>query len=267
MNITAYPLKKGINLYLIKDKKFKTYMASVLFHRAVKREEAAANALLSQVLRRGNELYPTAKELNIALEELYGASLYISTGKRGEEQILRVTLESVSDEFLPEPVFGKALRLLFAAAFKGSARDCVEQEKNNLIDIIRGQINDKRHYANLRLNEIMFENEPYGINSLGSEEAVIALNADSLFDYYKTVIDTSAISIILTGNFDEAAALESVRAIASPLAEREGGHFPAIIKGDVGSVKRVTDRMDATQVKLTIVFRTVIAPTDDLSYA
>lgn len=267
MQIKTHVLKKGINLYFIRDEKFKTYMASVLFHRPLSRREVSLNSLLSQVLRCGNELYPTSKDVNIALEELYGASLYCSTGKRGEEQILRVALESVCDEFLPETTFGRAAELLFASAFKGSNRRSVEQEKKNLIDRIRGQINDKRYYAILRLNEIMFEGEAYGINAMGYEEDVEKITADSLFNYYSDVINTSAISIIFTGNFDEDAALKAAANAVSSLPERKGGHTLAGISGTAGEVKRVTDHMDVTQGKLSIGFRTGIGPNDPLTYA
>ncbi len=260
-------LKKGINLYFIRDEKFKTYMASVLFHRPLSRAEASLNSLLSQVMRCGNKLYPTLKDVNIALEELYGASLYCSNGKRGEEQILRVAVEGVCDEFLPEPAFDRALELLFAAAFNSDSRGAVEQEKKNLIDRIRGQINDKRYYAILRLNEIMFEGEAYGVNSMGYEDEVSEITPDVLFDYYKNVVDTSAISIIFTGNFDEAAALSAAKRAVKALPERNGGHTLAKIKADVSEVKRVTDRMDVTQGKLSIGFRTGIGPNDSLDCA
>lgn len=267
MRITRQNLKKGIDLYFIKDEKFKTYMAGVLFHRPLTREGASKGALLAQILRRGNELYPTAKDIDTALEELYGASLYCSSGKWGEEQIIRVALESVSDGFLPAPAFDKAAALLFASAFRGGSRESVGQEKKNLIDRIRGQINDKRYYAMRRLDEIMFEGEPYGINGLGYEGDVERITDGELFDFYGEVKNTSAISIIFTGNFDEAAARSAAEKAVADLPEREGGHVRAKISGEAAKVRRVTDRLDVTQGKLAMGFRTGIGPTDELVYA
>ena len=266
MQIVNHNLKKGIDLYFIKDGKFKTYMASVLFHRPLSRESASKGALLAQVLGRGNELYPTARELDMALEELYGASLYCTSGKRGAEQIIRVAAEAVSDEFLPAPAFDKVAKLLFAAAFKGGVRPAVEREKKNLIDRIRGQINDKRVYAMRRLDEEMFRDEPCGVNTLGYEEDVEGLTADELFCFYDDVKSSSAISIIFTGNFDEAMAEKAAREAVAGLPEREAGRTLAEIKADVGEVRRVTDHMDVTQGKLTMGFRTGVEPTGPLAY-
>ena len=46
--------------------------------------------------------------------------------------------------------------------------DYVESEKQNLIDAIRGIINDKRDYADLRLLQEMCRGERYGVDKFGS---------------------------------------------------------------------------------------------------
>lgn len=265
-------LKDGIDLYLNRDGKFKTYMASVIFYRPLTREGASYGSLLTGMLKMGNRLCRTNRELNIELDKLYGAWIGCSSGKRGEEQNIRVAAETVCDEFLPTPVFDRVLELLFATAFGGGVDgkfdpDKVNQEKINLIDRIRNQINDKRYYASMRLDEIMFEGEGCGVNSLGYEEDVEKITPESLYDYYREVINTSGISIIFTGNFDEAAAEKAARRAVEPLSAREAAHTLAKIKSEVGEVKRVTDHMDVTQGKLAIGMRTGIAPTDDMAWA
>lgn len=265
-------LKKGIDLYLIKDEKFKTYMASVIFYRPLSREGASCGSLLAQTLKMGNELCRSNRELNVALDKLYGAGLYCSSGKRGEEHNIRIAAEAVCDEFLPEPVFDRTLELLFATAFRGGADgkfdpDTVKQEKINLIDLIRNQISDKRYYASMRLEEIMFAGEGCGVNSLGYEEDVEKITAEGLYSYYRDVIDTSGISIIFTGNFDEAAAEKAARTAVETLPERDAAHTLAAIRGEVSEVKRVTDHMDVTQGKLAIGMRTGIGPADDMAWA
>lgn len=267
MERTVHKLKKGVDLYFISDKKFKTYMASVLFRRPLKREEATLASLLSQVLRCSNSIYKTSKEISSALEELFGASLYSGVGKRGEEEILRVAVEGVSDEFLPSPAFGKTVELLFATAFNGGSEKYVEQEKKNLADRIRGQINDKRYYAIKRLNEIMFAEEAYGVNTLGYEEDLKNITSGELFDFYSLLKNTSNISIVFTGNFDEAAALKAAEKAAEALPEREVLKTETVIKSAVEKVKKVTDRMDVTQGKLSIGMRTGIAGSDPLVFA
>lgn len=260
-------LKDGINLCFIKDKKFKTYMASVLFHRPVKREEASLASLLAQVLKCANSVFSSPKEISSALEELFGASLYCSVGKRGEEEILRVAVEGINDEFLPRPAFEKSLEMLFSTAFSGGSAKYIEQEKKNLIDRIKNQISDKRYYAIKRLNDIMFEDEAYGVNAIGYADEVEKITADELFDFYENVKNTSKITIFFTGNFDENAALEAAEKAVAALPERKTELVKTTVKSEVGQVKKVTDHMDVTQGKLSIGMRTGIAGNDPLVYA
>ena len=74
-------LKKGIDLYLNKDGKFKTYMASVIFYRPLTREGASYGSLLTGMLKMGNRLCRTNRELNIELDKLYGAWMGCSPPK------------------------------------------------------------------------------------------------------------------------------------------------------------------------------------------
>ncbi len=265
-------LKKGVNLYFIRNEKFKTYMASVLFHSPLTLDGASKSSLLSQVLKRGNEKYLSQRELNIALDELYGASLYCSSGKRGGDQILRIAVEGVCDEFLPTPAFDKLMELLFSAAFKGGCggafnEEYVAQEKSNLIDRIRNQISDKRWYSLLRLNEVMFEGDPYGINTAGSEEEVKKITSEELYCYYREIIERAPVDIIITGNFNEDDAYNDVDRAAAFLGERDAVYTPTRPMAETAGVKRVTDRMDVTQGKLAMGFETGITYGHPLVYA
>lgn len=267
MKKTMHRIKNGIDVCFIKDSKFKTYMASVLFHRPLKRDEASKISLLAQLLKCANPLCPGPKEVSAALEELYGASLQIHAGKRGEEEILRVAVEGISDEFLPECAFEKSMQMLFASAFNGGDEKYLEQEKKNLVDRIKSQINDKRFYGMLRLNEIMFADEPYGVNTAGYADEVEKITADELADFYREVKNTSKITVIFTGNFDENAALKAVEKAVADLPERSAELVKTLVKAQVGEVKRVVDHMDVTQGKLSIGMRTGIGGTDPLVHA
>lgn len=267
MKKTIHSLKEGINLCFVKDEKFKTYMASVLFMRPVKKEEASLASLLAQVLRCANSICESPKEISSALEELFGASLYCSVGKRGEEEIFRVAVEGISDEFLPEKSFGKTLDMLFSTAFEGGSEKYVDMEKKNLIDRIKSQINDKRYYAIKRLNDIMFEDEAYGVNTIGYADDVEKISAKELFAFYEELKNTSKITIMFTGNFDEEAALKAAKTAVFSLPERKAQLVKTVVKSNVDSVKKVTDHLDVTQGKLSIGMRTGIAGNDPLVYA
>ena len=64
----------------------------------------------------------------------------------------------------------------------------------------RSQKNDKRVYALLRCEEIMCENEAYGINYYGNADDVKALTPKSIFDAWQEMLKKGIIQINVVGN-------------------------------------------------------------------
>lgn len=65
-------------------------------------ETASSIALLSAVLKRGNEKFGEMDKIGAFLEKNYGASLSVSTSKAGELQSLSFTIRFLSDRFAIE---------------------------------------------------------------------------------------------------------------------------------------------------------------------
>lgn len=249
-------IKKGINLYLIRDSKFKEFRACVLFHRPLAKCEVTLNSLMTSVMRMQSENFENSTAISTALEELYGAELIARAGKYGERQILKLGIQSVNTDC---ENFKSALELLFDIAFhagggSGFSEDITANEKKNIADAILSQKNDKRSYSVLRLQEEMCKDEPYGINPVGYSSELDKITASSLYKHYMKVIAESKIDIIFTGNFDEDEALSLTKYHTENLNEREGIFHSEIIK-KAGKVRKITDKMDVTQGKLCIGFR------------
>ena len=88
-------IKKGINLWLIPDGKFKTYYAGIFIHTELDKKTATENALIPLLLKRGSKNFPTGRKIAAELENLMGASLSAYTSKKGDDQMLCFT---VTDE-------------------------------------------------------------------------------------------------------------------------------------------------------------------------
>ena len=65
----------GVYLTAVQSDKFKTGCFSLNLLRPMKKEEAAANALIPSVLLRGSETCPDIASISAKLDELYGASV------------------------------------------------------------------------------------------------------------------------------------------------------------------------------------------------
>ena len=255
-------IKRGINLYTVQDKKFKSFRATVLIHRPYLREEVTLNTLISAVIRMQSKNFPDAQKISEELENLYGADMIARASKYGERQILKIGIETVSDQALGKKGnFEGAMNLLYDLAFLSGtgetfSKNIVELEKKNIKDAILAQKNDKRAYSVLRLQEEMCKSEPYGINPMGYIEDLEKITSGELYSHYKKILAESRIDIIFSGNFEEDKALETANKFAENLSEREGLDIAETHKNAPDEVKTVTDRLDVTQGKLCMGFRT-----------
>ena len=79
----------------------------------------------------------------------------------------------------------------------------VEGEKNNLKQVIEGRKDSKASYALERCVEEMYKNNPYSLYKYGNTEDLKNINADNLYEQYKTLIDNCKIDIFISGDIKE----------------------------------------------------------------
>ena len=204
-------IKKGIDLHLIETNKFKTNLLAVFLTTPLQKETVTKNALIPAVLRRGSQKMKTQDEISIALEEMYGASFDCGIDKIGDDQILKFYLETINNEFLPEQEdnLKKAIDILLEVVFSPLLEnnhfnnEYVEGEKNNLKQVIEGRKDSKASYALERCVEEMYKNNPYSLYKYGNTEDLKNINADNLYEQYKTLIDNCKIDIFISGDIKE----------------------------------------------------------------
>lgn len=265
----SYKVNANISLHYIPMKKLKTTTLGVYIHRALNEEEASMNALLPFVLKRGCRLCKDTTEIAHYLENLYGASLSAGILKKGEDQIISFDAETISDQFAPngELLLSNLIELLLSMIFEpltengGFVEDFVEREKKNAIDRIESVINDKRTYAQLRCMQEMCKGEPFEVNKLGSVEGIQKITAAGLYCYYKNMIAESMIDIFICGETDINQITEAVKGVKLPFANAKLPKTEILTRA--AEVKTVTERLDVTQGKLSIGFKTNIKPEED----
>jgi predicted Zn-dependent peptidase len=257
----------GIDVFRVFSEKFKTNTINVFFHDNLRRESVTKNALIPAVLRRGCERFPTFRDIAFYLEELFGASFDCGVSKKGERQITQFYIEFVAEKYTGEgtDIFNKAFDLLLEIITKPVLvngvfkSEYIDQEKENLSRLIKSRVNDKVQYAVDKCLEEMCRNEPFGIYEYGDVSQLESIDASDLYQHYRNALKTCPVSVYVGGNVDE----NGINSVVEKLKQFERGKVRNVditsVEAEVGEVKHVEERMDVTQGKLSLGFRTGIS--------
>lgn len=274
-NITQRELSDGINFTVIKDPRFKTARISLTMFLPLSEETASANAVLPFVLTHACRKYPDFSSFNKCLSNLYGASVYADVNKMGDMQTLTLSASFLDDRYVldNENISSKLAKLLCDIIFNPLLIDGkfskahLDQEKRQIIELINSEYNDKRTYAKIRCEQIMFKNEKAGIRKFGSKEQVAALNCDDIYEAWKRVLRSSKIELIVLGNCDETAVFNLFKDAFSKIERKNIVSYENKIVRKALSVKQSHECMDIAQCKLVMGFRTYAALVDKEVFA
>ncbi|WFD09163.1 EF-P 5-aminopentanol modification-associated protein YfmF [Tepidibacter hydrothermalis] len=262
-----------INLTFIGVDKFKTNLISVYMQRPLDKKEVTKNALIPNILKSGSNKFKSQREISKKLDNLYGAGIYADIAKKGDMQILSFKMSITDETYLDEKILKESLIFLNdmindpLVEDGGFNKEYVDIEKNNLSDKIKSRINDKSRYALERCIEEMCKDEKFSIYEYGYEEDIESINEKNLYDHYKNIIKTSPIDIVIAGNLDKDKVLEYIKNIFKFERENVIDIVGDNNIGTVESVKNVVDKMDVTQGKITLGYRTNIDYKDDRYYS
>ena len=164
----SYPLVReciapGVYFSAITDKKFKHNRMSVNLIAKLDRQKVTGRAVVPFILRQGSKNCPDFTQLNKRLCDLYGASLGAGVDKFGEYQIIALGMIGVDSRFTlqGEDMVRACAGLLAEILLEPNITDGkfdkknTELEKQNLLDTIQAEINDKRTYAWIRCRDVM----------------------------------------------------------------------------------------------------------------
>ena len=259
----------GVYLTAVQSDKFKTGCFSLNLLRPMKKEEAAANALIPSVLLRGSETCPDIASISAKLDELYGASVGTLVRKKGEVQLVGFYCDYVQDEYVDEPVFAPLMaflaELLLNPRLENGAfpEAVVDSEKLNLENAMLSRINDKRTYAASQLIRTMCAGQPYGIPRIGEPDDLTEITAKSLYAHYRNLLATSRVELFYMGSLSPEAVAKVLQTVLADLPRAEAfvpvGTTPAPA---ARPLQEKTERLDVTQGKLSLGFFTDITAKD-----
>lgn len=260
-------INSNINVHHIPMTKLKTTTVGIYLHRPLCEEEVSLNAVLPYVLKRGCKLCPDNTAVAEYLENLYGARFGSYAMKLGDDQIIYLGLETISDKYAPDGekltdgIIKLAMSLLFEPV--SFTDDILTQEKKNAHDRIMAEINNKTLYAMQRCGEEMCKGDSFALSILGTLDGVDKITPDSLKTHYESIINSSVIDIYVCGECDINEIAENIKNYTQSIAFKAAELPQSKIFDGEGEVKEVTDKMDVAQGKLSIGFRTGVKPTDN----
>ena len=205
--MTIYEIADGVRLVSVKTDKFKT--SRISFTMATPLEgNISAKAILPYLLHRRCAEYPDFTAFNGMLDELYGAVVSASVVKVGENLILSINMTAVDDRFAlnGDKVTDECVELLTKLVFEpivengAFPENIVEEEKRLLREKLEAEQNDKRHYAFDRCEQIMFANEVYGKNRLGTVEEIASLTGKDIYLQWLDLLKTAKMQLTMVGS-------------------------------------------------------------------
>lgn len=267
MSYTSEEIKKSIKLHCIDTNKFKTNLMAVIITLPLNREKVTFDTVIPAVLKRGTENLKSQEEISKKLENMYGASFDCGIEKIGDNHVIKFYLESLNDNFIPKNekknIFKDSVDLLLDIILNPLIEnnkfkdEYVEAEKNNIKLLIESKIDNKDQYALSRCIEEMYKGNAYGLYKYGYTEDLAKINSENLYDYYKKLINTSKIDILISGELEKKEVIDVIKnnENINKLAEREPNY---IINNEKTEEKEnmqeniIEEKMDIGQGKLVI---------------
>ena len=195
----------------IQTKKFKTNVYALYLTIPMKSEDITYNALIPTILKRGCEKYTDQLKISKKLEEMYDATLGIGISKTGNNEVLKFYIESLNNNYIPEneDLSKTSIEMLLNIVMKPYLvngkfdGDYVEQEKENLKKVIESRKDNKDTYANNRLLEEMFKEQPFGQYKFGKIEEIEKITSEKLYQKYKELISKSKKNLYIVGDISD----------------------------------------------------------------
>lgn len=268
--MTMQNIAEGIRFCSVKTDKFKTCRVNISLAMPLDKN-ASSRAILPFMFSRRCAKYPDYTSLNRVLDELYGAAVSAGVLKRGEAQVISFSMSAIDDRFAldGDKVALECTKLLADMIFdpltegESFPEDIIEQEKRLLVEAIENEQNDKRRYAMLRCEQLMFADEAYGVNRFGSVEDVKALTPDVVYAAWRDVLQKATVQITMVSSMDPQPIVDLVREKFSEI-ERHPVEIKTLFVSGLPKPEYISESMPLKQGKLVMGFRTGMRSEDDM---
>lgn len=261
--INKETLGSSVNFTSITDTRFKTNFIAVNLITELKAQTAAQNAVIPSVLSKSNNTYKSITEINKKLSELYGASIQGDILKMGDSQVAVLSGSCIADAYTlaGEPITASLTDVLLECLLTpnleggGFAAKNFELNKQELIDDIDAEINEKRSYAVIRAGKSIYEGEPASISAHGDKEFAVALTPQSSYQQYQTLLKTAKIEIFFVGGGNPEETKNKFAKAFQGLERSFAGNAVSTKSPLKASVRNIVETLDIAQSKMVMAFK------------
>ena len=171
------------------------------------RDTMTGISLLSYILSSATAKYDNLVSLSRYLDNLYGASLYVSSSRYGNKMIIHFDTDNVAGEYLTEKDIGIRTAELLCDVItnpyligRGFPDSTIEIEKEKLREEISFLINNKEAYCTRMLLQRFFAGSVRSLPDLGFVEDLPSINGENLYSLYLDCLKNCNINIFYCGS-------------------------------------------------------------------
>lgn len=251
---------QGVQLHLIKTKRFKTNHITFRFSGDLNQKTVAKRVLVAQMLATANDRYPTAKLFREKLAELYGAKLSTNVSTKGLVHIVDIDITFVQDryafqgekvldemiQFLKEILFSP---LLSIAQYQPKVFDI---EKSNLINYVESDKEDSFYYSSLKTKELFYLNKELQVSKYGTAELITKETAYTSYQEFHKMLNEDQIDIFVLGDFDDYRVVQLLHQFPFDARKKKLDFF--YLQDAVNIIKESIEKKDINQSILQLAY-------------
>lgn len=267
MTVTKQKVSDHLNLSCIQTDRFKTGVLTVTLTIPQTLQRSADSMVLSGILRRGTERYPTMAAINRRLDDLYASCVEIRTQRIGKNLSLVFGAEMLDDRYaidgtnITEGVIEVLSQMILHPRLPDGAFDSslVSQEIRFTQDALRSEINNTKLYAAARLAELMHRDDPEYATVKQLQELLSRTDERSLTAAYRELLQNSVWQVFYVGTLSTDAVAELLKKHFASLPDITPLplHLP-VAQASAGDC-RASEQMPVAQGKLSLGFRTGVS--------
>lgn len=248
---------KNITINHLKTTPFKSTKIRVAFMAPLEEQKSTLRAILPYIMRAGSEKYPSRKDVSVKVNDMYSSKFNVGVSKKGLTHHIIFELSIINDSYtlFQESLFKEGLDFLHEMIYNPLLKvDSYKEEYRLMTEYYQSIYADKMQYAIKKLQEAMFEEEPYRISALGDMETLEKITYQDVIDEYHSMITKDQVHITVVGDIQFDETIEKVKSLFK-------GHdhlasFELIEKIDlVRKPRTINIKQDVEQAKLVLGYR------------